>query len=147
MANRSVGPKFSLLFTSSFRQRQERPTGGPFCVHEPNGRAAGCSSDSSPLWLTTVDAIAEWLFLESHWAAGILKPSSAPRASSRICIWDNTDKGKEVFSKIKDLLRKAEARTREALVDAIGTGISMVTPEDARGFFEHCGYTTPVRLL
>jgi transposase len=53
----------------------------------------------------------------------------------------------EAFSKIKALVRKAEARTREALVEAIGKGISMVTAEDAQGFFDHCGYTAPVQLL
>ena len=53
----------------------------------------------------------------------------------------------EAFSKIKGLVRKAEARTREALVEAIGVGISMVTAEDARGFFDHCGYATLVQSL
>jgi transposase len=53
----------------------------------------------------------------------------------------------EAFSKIKALVRKAEARTREALVEAIGRGISMVTAEDTQGYFDHCGYTTPVQLL
>ena len=53
----------------------------------------------------------------------------------------------EAFAKIKAVVRKAEARTREALVEAIGRGITMVTTEDARGFFDHCGYTTPVQLL
>lgn len=40
---------------------------------------------------------------------------------------DNTDKGREAFSKIKGLLRKAEARSREALVETMGTAISAVT--------------------
>jgi len=53
----------------------------------------------------------------------------------------------EAFAKIKAAVRKAEARTREALVEAIGRGITMVTTEDARGFFDHCGYTTPLQLL
>ena len=53
----------------------------------------------------------------------------------------------EAFSKIKNLLRKAEARTREALVEAMGRAISSVTDEDARGFFSHCGYGTPVQSL
>jgi transposase len=53
----------------------------------------------------------------------------------------------EAFGKIKALVRKAEARTREALLEAIGRGISMVTAEDSRAFFDHCGYTTPVQLL
>ena len=38
------------------------------------------------------------------------------------------------------LVRKAEARTREALVEAIGSALSAVSSKDARGFFEHCGY-------
>jgi transposase len=53
----------------------------------------------------------------------------------------------EAFSKIKGLVRKAEARTREALVEAIGMGISLLTAEDARGFFDHCGYTILVQSL
>jgi transposase len=46
----------------------------------------------------------------------------------------------EAFSKIKALLRKVAARARGALVEAIGRAISAVTPEDAVGFFGHCGY-------
>jgi transposase len=53
----------------------------------------------------------------------------------------------EAFSKVKRILRKAESRTREALVEAIGAAISAVTVEDARGFFEHCGYGTVVQSL
>jgi transposase len=53
----------------------------------------------------------------------------------------------EAFSKIKGLLRKAEARTKEALVEAIGSALSAVTSRDARGFFEHCGYRMPVQSL
>ncbi len=53
----------------------------------------------------------------------------------------------EAFSKIKSLLRKAEARTREALVEAIGRAISAVSAQDARGFLEHCGYSIPVQSL
>ncbi len=53
----------------------------------------------------------------------------------------------EAFSKIKGLLRKAEARTREALVEAMGTAISAVTAQDARGFFEHSGFRLQIQLL
>ncbi len=53
----------------------------------------------------------------------------------------------EAFSKIKGLVRKAEARTREALVEAIGSALSAVTTEDVRGFFEHCGYGMSVQSL
>jgi transposase len=51
----------------------------------------------------------------------------------------------EAFSKIKNLLRKAEARSREALLEAIGAAISAVTDQDARGFLEHSGYRTLVQ--
>ncbi len=53
----------------------------------------------------------------------------------------------EAFSKIKAVLRKVEARTREGLVEAMGTAISAVSAHDARGFFEHCGYCPRVQLL
>jgi transposase len=53
----------------------------------------------------------------------------------------------EAFSKIKGVLRKMEARTREALVEAIGIAISAVSAHDARGFFEHGGYCPRVQLL
>ena len=43
-------------------------------------------------------------------------------------------------SKIKNLLRKTGARTREALIEAMGAALSAVSPEDARGFFVHAGY-------
>ena len=46
----------------------------------------------------------------------------------------------EAFAKIKDLLRKAAARSREALIEAIGAALSAVSAQDARGFFDHAGY-------
>jgi transposase len=53
----------------------------------------------------------------------------------------------EAFAKIKNLLRKAAARTKEALVEAIGVALSAISPKDARGFFEHAGYHRAVQLL
>ena len=53
----------------------------------------------------------------------------------------------EAFSKIKGIVRKAQARTREAVVEALGFAISAVSAQDVRGFFEHCGYTTLVQSL
>jgi transposase len=51
----------------------------------------------------------------------------------------------EAFAKIKGVLRKLEARSREALIEAIGEAISAVSVRDARGFFEHCGYHATVQ--
>ncbi len=46
----------------------------------------------------------------------------------------------EAFSKIKQLVRKAGARSREALVEAIARALAAVTPQDAAGWFVHAGY-------
>jgi transposase len=53
----------------------------------------------------------------------------------------------EAFAKVKTLLRKAGARTREALVQALGAALDTVTVQDARGFLEHCGYRRVDQLL
>jgi transposase len=53
----------------------------------------------------------------------------------------------EAFAKTKNLLRKAAARTKEALVEAIGVALSAVTAADAQGFFEHAGYRPTAHLL
>ncbi len=53
----------------------------------------------------------------------------------------------EAFSKVKHVLRKIAARTKEALVEAMGAALSAVNAEDARGFFAHCGYDTPAQQL
>ena len=46
------------------------------------------------------------------------------------------------WSKLKSLLRKAQARTSEALDRAIGEGLHAVSGSDAHGFFTHCGYVS-----
>jgi len=48
----------------------------------------------------------------------------------------------QAFAKVKGLLRRAEARTHEALVEATGLALDAVTASDARGFLAHCGYRT-----
>jgi transposase len=53
----------------------------------------------------------------------------------------------EAFAKIKCLLRKAEARTRAALIEVMGQALSAVTVADSRGFFAHCGYLAMGQLL
>ena len=53
----------------------------------------------------------------------------------------------EAFSKIKGLIREAEARSREVLIEAVATAISAITDQDARGFFEHCGYRAAVQIF
>ncbi len=53
----------------------------------------------------------------------------------------------EAFSKVKSLLRKAAARSKETLIDALGAALSSVSSADARGFFEHAGYRPLGQLL
>jgi transposase len=53
----------------------------------------------------------------------------------------------QAFSKVKGILRKVEARTREALIEAMGQALSAVTVADSRGFFAHCGYRAMGQLL
>jgi transposase len=45
-----------------------------------------------------------------------------------------------MWSKVKSILRKIEARTNEALLLAIGTALSEVTAKDATHWLVHCGY-------
>jgi transposase len=53
----------------------------------------------------------------------------------------------EAFAKLKGLLRKAEARTHEALLEAMGRVLDAITAQDARSFFEHSGYHATAQLL
>jgi transposase len=60
----------------------------------------------------------------------------------------------EAFSKVKQILRRSyagpapgHARTREALLEALGEALSAVSFWDAQGFFEHAGYHPVGQLL
>jgi transposase len=53
----------------------------------------------------------------------------------------------QAFSTLKGLLRQAEARTREALIEAMGRALSALTDRDARGFLAHCCYREVVQPL
>ena len=46
----------------------------------------------------------------------------------------------KMWSKIKEFLRNAKARTEELLFDAIAAALKTVTPDDAKGWFASCGY-------
>jgi transposase len=53
----------------------------------------------------------------------------------------------EAFAKIKNLLRKAAARSKEALIEAIAAALSAITVEDIRGYFQYAGYRLAGQLL
>jgi transposase len=69
-------------------------------------------------------------FIEGRGADLVFLPSYSPEMNPI----------EEAFSKIKQLVRKAGARVREALVETIGRVLAAVTLEDAAGWFAHAGY-------
>jgi transposase len=46
----------------------------------------------------------------------------------------------EMWSKVKQHLRSAKARTPDDLFAAMGDALKAVTPDDARGYFSHVGH-------
>lgn len=51
------------------------------------------------------------------------------------------------FGTLKAALRRAGARTREALEEAIAQALRAVTPAEARAWIAHCGYPLPAQPL
>lgn len=49
----------------------------------------------------------------------------------------------QCWAKVKELLRTAAARTAKALHRAFCRAVAQITPENARGWFEHIGYWVP----
>lgn len=47
----------------------------------------------------------------------------------------------------KHILRKIGARTKNALIEAMGRALAAVDIQDAWGYFAHCGYRTPMHQL
>lgn len=68
--------------------------------------------------------------IEERGASVLLLPSYSP----------DLNPIEEAFSKIKGFLRRVEARTHQALLEAIGGALYSVSAGDAKGWFAHCGY-------
>lgn len=51
------------------------------------------------------------------------------------------------FAKLKGQLRRAGARSPDALLAATKTALTSITERDARGFYQHAGYPLPGQLL
>lgn len=68
--------------------------------------------------------------IESRGAKPVYLPPYSPDLSPIEMCW----------SKVKHFLKKAEARTKDALNKAISDALNTVTEKDAEGWFEHCGY-------
>ena len=50
----------------------------------------------------------------------------------------------KMWSKVKASLRAAKARTQEELYNAIAQALKTIHPDDAKGWFESCGYPAPL---
>ena len=64
-------------------------------------------------------------------AQALFLPASAPDLNPIEMMW----------SKVKTLLRSAEARSLPDLVKAIRAALGSITPQDAMTWFAHCGYS------
>ncbi len=53
----------------------------------------------------------------------------------------------EAFGKLKGMVRRAAARTKDALIEVLGEALSAVSAQDARGYFEHAGYRLQAQPL
>jgi transposase len=80
--------------------------------------------------------------LRAHKVAGIRERITARGAQLVYVPPDSPDLApiEPCWSKLKTLLRAAQARTREALDTAIQQALAAVMPSDARSWFRHCGY-------
>jgi transposase len=50
----------------------------------------------------------------------------------------------KMWSKIKSILRKLKARTKDTLIHAIAKALENVTASDVKGWFESCGYMNTI---
>jgi hypothetical protein len=51
------------------------------------------------------------------------------------------------FGPLLARLRGAQARSREALIEAMGATLSAISDRDASSLFRHCGHWTTAQLL
>lgn len=68
--------------------------------------------------------------IESAGARAVFLPPYSPDLNPIEMMW----------SKVKSILRKLEARDGDSLFEAIGHALGQVTARDAMGWFAHCGY-------
>jgi transposase len=80
--------------------------------------------------------------LSSHKAAGVREAIEAAGASLLYLPPYSPDLNpiEAMWSKVKQSLRGASARTSRTLFKAIGDALRSVTLDDCRGFFNGCGY-------
>jgi transposase len=50
----------------------------------------------------------------------------------------------KMWSKVKTILRTLKARTEESLINAIAKALEAINADDAKGWFESCGYMNTI---
>ena len=80
--------------------------------------------------------------LQPHKAAGVREAVEAAGAALLYLPPYSPDYNpiENMWSKVKQHLRSAAARSFETLRDAVWAALDAVTGDDCRGFFDHCGY-------
>jgi len=80
--------------------------------------------------------------LSSHKVAGVREAIEAAGATVRYLPSYSPDLNpiEMIFAKLKALLRKIAARTKDALSEAVGKVVDMVSSDDAAHCFRHAGY-------
>ncbi len=80
--------------------------------------------------------------LGSHKVHGVRQAIEAAGATLRYLPPYSPDMNpiEQVFAKLKGLLRRASARTRESLWDAIGALLDNFSPAECANYIRHCGY-------
>ena len=83
--------------------------------------------------------------LGAHKSAAVREAIEAKGATLRPlpAYGPDLDPIEKMGSKVKTFLRKAAARTREALHDAIAAALRSVTAQDMSRWFVSCGYLPP----
>jgi len=80
--------------------------------------------------------------LGAHKVAGVRQRIEATGAELRYLPPYSPDFNpiEQAWSKTKQRLRSAKARTLEALEDAVAHALASITPQNASAWFRHCGY-------
>lgn len=80
--------------------------------------------------------------LSSHKVAGVREAIEAAGASIRYLPSYSPDLNpiEMIFAKLKALLRKIAARTKDALLEAVGKVVDMISSDDAAHCIRHAGY-------
>jgi transposase len=80
--------------------------------------------------------------LQPHHAAGVREAIEAVGATLMYLPPYSPDFNpiENLWSKVKQFLRSAAARTFVGLCEAIDAAMASVTTDDCRGYFRHCGY-------